>query len=324
MALLETDELSVNELQEITRLGQSRISTHLGLLQDCGLLQSRREGKRTFYKLGTPENGGGEIVKLAIRGAGELPEHEGDQVNLKRILQRRGEQAQTYFNQVAGRFDRIYGPGRSWQAFGHFLLRVLPPLDVADLGAGEGLLSELLARRCRKVIAVDNSEKMVTFGAAKAKKNHLKNLEFRLGDLQDPPIESESVDLVILSQALHHAEDPGRAIEGATAFYDPAGRLWFWIWPSTILAGRMNFTGIGGWDLRRAICTCGWRRPVSNGWKSASWPGRSSHPISKPSWPGPTRKRWSSRRLRPPEVPGGSRLARGRGCRGERTANGRQ
>ncbi len=59
MALLETDELSVNELQEITRLGQSRISTHLGLLQDCGLLQSRREGKRTFYKLGTPENGGG-------------------------------------------------------------------------------------------------------------------------------------------------------------------------------------------------------------------------------------------------------------------------
>ena len=225
MALLETDELSVNELQEITRLGQSRISTHLGLLQDCGLLQSRREGKRTFYKLGTPENGGAEIVKLAIRGAGELPEHEGDQVNLKRILQRRGEQAQTYFNQVAGRFDRIYGPGRSWQAFGHFLLRVLPPLDVADLGAGEGLLSELLARRCRKVIAVDNSEKMVTFGAAKAKKNHLKNLEFRLGDLQDPPIESESVDLVILSQALHHAEDPGRAIEGAYRILRPGGQI---------------------------------------------------------------------------------------------------
>ena len=103
---------------------------------------------------------------------------------------RRREQAQVFFNQVAGRFDRVYGPGRSWQAFGHLLLRILPPLVVADLGAGEGLLSELLARRCKKVIAVDNSEKIVAFGAAKAKKNGLKNLEFRLGDLQNPPIEA--------------------------------------------------------------------------------------------------------------------------------------
>jgi ArsR family transcriptional regulator len=117
-----------------------------------------------------------------------------------------------FFNQVAGRFDRVYGPGRSWQAFGQLLLRILPPLVVADLGAGEGLLSELLARRCKKVIAVDNSDKIVAFGAAKAKKNNLKNLEFRLGDLQNPPIEPESVDLAILSQALHHAEDPSKSI----------------------------------------------------------------------------------------------------------------
>jgi ArsR family transcriptional regulator len=225
MALLEKDELSVNELQEITRLGQSRISTHLGLLLDSSLVQSRREGKRTFYKLGTPENGGAEFVQLAIRGAAELPEREGDEINLKRILNRRREQAQVYFNQVAGRFDRVYGPGRSWQAFGHLLLRILPPVVVADLGAGEGLLSELLARRCKRVIAVDNSEKMVAFGAAKAKKNNLKHLEFRLGDLQDPPIEPESVDLVILSQALHHAEDPGKAVQSAYRILRPGGQV---------------------------------------------------------------------------------------------------
>jgi len=130
-----------------------------------------------------------------------------------------------FFNQVAGRFDRVYGPGRSWQAFGHLLLRVLPPLTVADLGAGEGLLSELLARRCKKVIAVDNSEKIVAFGAAKAKKNNLKNLEFRLGDLQNPPVDSESVDLVILSQALHHAEDPARAIAATHKILRPRGQL---------------------------------------------------------------------------------------------------
>jgi ArsR family transcriptional regulator len=226
VALLEKDELSVNELQEVTRLGQSRISTHLGLLADAGLVLSRREGKRTFYKL----NGGTgplarDTVQLALRGATELPEHAADQVNLRRILGRRKEQAQVYFNQVAGRFDRSYGPGRSWQAFGHLLLRILPPLEVADLGSGEGLLSELLARRCKKVIAVDNSEKMVQFGANKARKNGLKNLDFRHGDLENPPIADASVDLVILSQALHHAAEPARAVQSAHRILRPGGQV---------------------------------------------------------------------------------------------------
>ncbi|MBU6401931.1 MAG: metalloregulator ArsR/SmtB family transcription factor [Verrucomicrobia bacterium] len=226
LALLEHEELSVHELQEITRMGQSRISTHLGLLQDSGLLQSRREGKRTFYRLGAAAGGAGrEWFQLAFSGARELPEALADQINLKRILARRQEQAQVYFNQVAGRFDRSYGPGRSWQAFGHLLLRILPPLVVADLGSGEGLLSELLARRCQRVIAVDNSEKMVAFGASKARKNGLKNLEFRLGDLQDPPLEPRSVDLVVLSQALHHAEDPAEALTAAHRILRPAGQV---------------------------------------------------------------------------------------------------
>ncbi len=226
VALLEHDELSVNELQEITRMGQSRISTHLGLLLDCGLVKSRREGKRTFYRLNPNAEGTtAEFIQLAIKGAHELPEHSHDQINLKRILNRRREQAQLFFNQVAGRFDRVYGPGRSWQAFGHLLLRMLPSITVADLGAGEGLLSELLARRCKKVIAVDNSEKIVEFGVAKAKKNGLKNLEFRLGDLQNPPVEAGSVDLVILSQALHHADDPAAALASAAKLLKPQGQL---------------------------------------------------------------------------------------------------
>jgi len=225
IAVLQADELSVQELQEITRLAQSRISTHLGLLQDSGMVESRREGKRTFYKLARGRQGGDEFLQIAIRGASELPEHAGDQINLKRVLAIRKEQARLYFNQVAGRFDRVYGPGRSWQAFGHLLLRVLPPLDVADLGSGEGLLSELLARRCRKVIAVDNSERIVAFGAAKAKKNQIKNLEFRQGNLEDPPIADASVDLVILSQALHHAESPPAALKSAWRILRPLGQV---------------------------------------------------------------------------------------------------
>jgi ubiquinone/menaquinone biosynthesis C-methylase UbiE/DNA-binding transcriptional ArsR family regulator len=226
MALLERGELSVNELQEITRMGQSRISTHLRLLQDAALVQSRRDGKRTFYRFNDQaDKSARDFIALAVKGATELPEHESDDVNLKRILARRKQQEQVYFNQVAGRFDRSYGPGRSWQAFGHLLLRILPPLTVADLGSGEGLLSELLARRCKKVIAIDNSEKMVEFGARKARKNGLKNLEFRLGDLENPPLEPGSVDLVILSQALHHAGKPDEAIKATYRALKPGGEL---------------------------------------------------------------------------------------------------
>ncbi|MFN7141221.1 MAG: ArsR/SmtB family transcription factor [Limisphaerales bacterium] len=226
LALLEKDEISVNELQEVTRLGQSRISTHLGLLQESGLVQSRREGKRTFYALNEDADSvASEFIQLAIRGAKEMPEYEDDQINLKRILDRRKQQDQVYFNQVAGRFDRSYGPGRSWQAFGHLLLRIIPPITIADLGSGEGLLSELLARRAKRVIAVDNSEKMVSFGVAKAKKNNLKNLEFRLGDLENPPIEAGTVDLVVLSQALHHAASPLEAIQSAFRILKPGGQV---------------------------------------------------------------------------------------------------
>jgi ubiquinone/menaquinone biosynthesis C-methylase UbiE/DNA-binding transcriptional ArsR family regulator len=226
VALLANEELSVHELQEITRMGQSRISTHLGLLHDAGLLESRRDGKRAFYRWpASSSEATRHSLELAVRGATELPEHGADRINLKRVLTLRQDQAQVFFNQVAGRFDRVYGPGRSWQAFGHLLLRILPPLTVADLGSGEGLISELLARRCKKVIAVDNSERIVAFGAAKARRIGIRNLEFRLGDLEDPPLAPRSVDLVILSQALHHATDPARAIAGAHRILRPGGQI---------------------------------------------------------------------------------------------------
>lgn len=226
LALLGEAELSVNELQEITGMGQSRISTHLGVLVETGLLESERKGKRTFYKRRADEHeGNAELAARAIAGADEIEEREADRVNLRRVLDAREHREQAYFNQVAGRFDRSYGPGRSWQAFGHMLLRLLPPLEVADLGSGEGLLSELLARRCKRVIAVDNSDKMVAFGAKKARKNGLKNLEFRLGDLENPPIEANSVDLAILSQALHHAENPEAAIVSAARILRKGGQI---------------------------------------------------------------------------------------------------
>ncbi len=86
----------------------------------------------------------------------------------------------------------------------------MPPMVIADLGAGEGTISQLLAQRAKRVIAIDNSEKMVEFGAELARKHGIANLEYRLGDLEDVPIRSGTVDLAFLSQALHHAR-PSRA-----------------------------------------------------------------------------------------------------------------
>ena len=114
-------------------------------------------------------------------------------------------------------------PGRSWQALAHTLIALLPPLTVADLGAGEGTLSQLLAKTAHKVIAVDNSPKMVEFGAQLAKKHGFKNLEYRLGDIEDPPIEKEhgrSRD----SQPGAASRDPSRARARRRASHFEKGR----------------------------------------------------------------------------------------------------
>ena len=226
MALLHREELSVNELQQIMELSQSRISTHLGQLQETGFLVSRKDGKRSIYQINrSASTEVKDCIKIALQGAVENAEHKDDLSNLKRVVKNRDDTAQVFFNQVAGRFDRQYGPGRSWQAFGQFLLRVIPPLDIADLGSGEGLLGELLARNARKVICVDNSKRIVNFGQRKAKKNKLNNLEFRHGDIETPPLQKNSVDVALLSQALHHARNPENALSATHKILRPGGKI---------------------------------------------------------------------------------------------------
>jgi ArsR family transcriptional regulator len=96
---------------------------------------------------------------------------------------------------------------------------------IADLGAGEGTLSQLVARNARRVIAVDNSEKMVEFGAALAREHGFDNLEYRLGDIEEIPIADEAVDVALFSQALHHAVHPQRAVTEAYRILRPGGRI---------------------------------------------------------------------------------------------------
>ncbi len=229
LLLLEQAELTVAEIQEILSMGQSRISTHLAQLKRAGLVIDRRAGKHIYYGL-APSDDPAEPSRARLReivtaSAKEIPESVTDRVALGLVLRKREDRAREYFNRLAGKFGRSYCPGRSWQGMAHMLLGLLPPMVIADLGAGEGTLSQLLARTARQVIAVDNSEKMVEFGAALAREHGFGNLEYRLGDIQSPPIEAESVDLAIFSQALHHAAQPARAIAAAYGIVRPGGRI---------------------------------------------------------------------------------------------------
>jgi len=148
-----------------------------------------------------------------------------DRNNLDRILQKRRRVAEQYFNLIAGRLGKNYCPGRSWEAIGRLALRLIPGIDVADLGAGEGLISQLLARNARQVWCIDNSPRMVEVGTELARKNDLANLSYRLGDIEQVPLADASVDLAILSQALHHAQHPQRAVSEAYRILRPGGHL---------------------------------------------------------------------------------------------------
>lgn len=221
LALLAQDALSVAELQEILGMGQSRISTQLSQLKAAGLATDERSGKNNVYSASIPPT----LLPITLEAASEITETASDNVALRHILSKRKDYARAYFDELAGRFGKDYVPGRSWKALAEALLKTLNYRHVADLGAGEGTLSQLLAQRAEKVIAIDLSPKMVDFAQKLAVKNGLANLEFRIGDIEEPPIEKDSIDLAILSQALHHAENPQRAIDSAHRILRPGGRL---------------------------------------------------------------------------------------------------
>jgi ArsR family transcriptional regulator len=229
LLLLEAEELSVAELQEILSAGQSTISTHLAQLKQAGLVEDRRIGKRTLYRLkphkGAEGKATAELLVLLRRAAAEVPETAEDETALRLALRKRQDKMRAYFDELAGRFGRDYVPGRSWKGLAEMLLQLMPPMVIADLGAGEGTLSQLLAQRAAKVIAVDNAEKMVEFGSDLAKRHRVKNLEYRLGDLESIPIEDESVDLALFSQSLHHAQHPKKAVAEAWRILKPGGRV---------------------------------------------------------------------------------------------------
>ena len=244
LLLLKGEELSVAELQEILVMGQSTISTHLSQLKQVGLVEDRRTGKSNLYRLkGTgfspyesvptseralaPEGNSADDVlhHLLARARQELPEAVSDQSAMRRVLRKRQDKMRSFFDSVAGRLGKDYVPGQSWKGVAEALLRLMPPMVIADLGTGEGAFALLLAQRAKKVIAVDTSAKMIEVGRDQALRHQVTNIDFRLGDMEEIPIADAEVDLVFFSQSLHHALHPDRAIEQAYRILAPGGRI---------------------------------------------------------------------------------------------------
>ena len=229
MLLLEREELSVAELQHILSTGQSSISMHLAQLKQAGLVEVRRAGKNGFYRStvaadGLPE-GVGEVLEVLRAPASAQADAQADRQALDLVLEHRQDRVRAYFDELAGRFGREYVPGRSWQAVAELLMKLMPPMVIADLGAGEATLSLMMAERAEKVIAVDSAPSMVKYGADVAAERGVPNFEYRLGDLEALPIEDASVDLVTLTQSLHHAQHPRKAVAEAHRILKPGGRV---------------------------------------------------------------------------------------------------
>jgi len=226
LALLLGEELSVAELQVILGMAQSRISSQLAQLRQADLVVDRRDGKKAFYSLRpTLDARTLSLLHAACESVAELPELGEDRANLTRILKKRRDHQEQYFNLIAGKLGKNYCPGRSWEAIGHLALRLTPHIVIADLGAGEGLLSQLLARRASLIWCIDNCPRMVEVGTELAAKNGFANLTYKLGDIENVPLPAQSVDLAILSQALHHALHPETAVKEAYRILKPGGQV---------------------------------------------------------------------------------------------------
>lgn len=229
LLLLQREELSVAELQESLGMGQSTISTHLAQLKQAGLVNDRRTGKSSLYRLtGLEDDSGGHtsvLPGLLVEARREIAEAGADEAAMLLVLKKRQDRMRSFFDSVAGRLGMDYAPGKSWKGLAEALLKLLPPMVIADLGAGEGAFALLLAQRAQRVIAVDTSARMIEVGREQALRQGIANVEYRQGDMEEVPIDDRMVDLVFFSQSLHHALHPERAVSEARRILRPGGRV---------------------------------------------------------------------------------------------------
>jgi ArsR family transcriptional regulator len=229
LRVLARERMNVTELTGVLGLAQSGVSRHLRLLKEAGLVTEERDGGFSYYRLaGRVEDGAGGDLGQVLRGQFEASAADAnvraDEARLQEVLRLRKEN----FDVHAGpdtRDARQLVPGRSWAAWSRAIGLLLPRLKVADLGCGEGYLTIETARWAARVIAVDRSEVVLKRARALARRRRVSNVIWKKGQLERLPIRDGIVDVAMLSQALHHAHNPARAVQEAARIVKPGGRV---------------------------------------------------------------------------------------------------
>ena len=236
LRLLAVERLNVSELTTVLGIAQSGVSRHLGLLKDAGLVSETRDGAFTWFALAAELRPGGRdggrngASPLKAMLAAQFEESAGDprvredDARLQEVLRLRKENFDAHAGPDARRTGQLV-PGRSWAAWARALAHLLPPIRVADLGCGEGYLTVEASRFASRVFAVDRSEDVLKRARALARRRRVTNVTWRRGEIEKVPIRDAAVDVAILSQALHHAADPGRAVAEAARIVVPGGRV---------------------------------------------------------------------------------------------------
>ncbi|ODS54671.1 MAG: hypothetical protein ABS36_10920 [Acidobacteria bacterium SCN 69-37] len=227
LRLLSLERLNVTELTAVLGLAQSGVSRHLKLLKDVGLVEEQKAGGFTYHRLTDFQQRGfgalGDALLEQFVRASDQPAVKADDARLQEVLRQRKESFLDH--SAAGRDTRQLVPGRSWAAWSRALGLLLPPLRVADLGCGEGYLTIETSRWASHVVGVDRSPAVLARARALAQRRRAANITWKRGDLEHLPLESSAFDLALLSQALHHAADPARAVAEAARILVPGGRV---------------------------------------------------------------------------------------------------
>ena len=224
LRVLARGRLNVTELTAVLGIAQSGVSRHLGLLRDAGLVAEDPAGGFTYYRL-DPEATQGRLsglwahLQAQFADAASSAAARADDARLQEVLRQRRENFETHGTD-AGQLV----PGRSWAAWARALGHLLPALDVADIGCGDGHLTIEAARWAHRVYAIDRSAAVLQRARALARKHGAANIVWKRGEIERIPLPDASVDVALLSQALHHAADPAAALAEAVRILRPGGR----------------------------------------------------------------------------------------------------
>ena len=227
LRLLSRDELTVGEIAEVTALAQSRVSNHLRILREEGLVSERHEGASHYYSQATPypQHAAGlhSLLEARWNEPGFYPE---DLDRLPGVKRARRSRRDAYIAQIASQWDNL-----RQDLFGDAIAReilraLLPPgLVVVDIGTGTGYVPELFAGRAARVVGVDPSSDMLSVARSKAMRLGIEGLEYVQGSAEEPPVPPAIADVVTLAMVLHYIEAPQVAIAAAARLLKPGGML---------------------------------------------------------------------------------------------------